>query len=51
MAASSVINERWEPSSNKMFPRIRKPSALMGAIAVFNKLIVGMGGLLLEGIP
>ena len=40
VATSSVMNERCKPSSNKMLPLIRKPSALIGARAVFSKLIV-----------
>lgn len=40
VAASFVINERWEPSSKRMLPLILNPLVVIGAIAVFNKLIV-----------
>ena len=52
VATSSVINECCEPSSNKMMPLIRNPSALMGATTVFSKLIVlVVGGHVLECEP
>ena len=40
VAVSLVMNERCEPSSNRMLPWICNPFALMGAIAVFNRLMV-----------
>ena len=40
VAISMVINEHWEPSSKRILPWVRNPLALIGAIAVFNKLIV-----------
>ena len=40
VAVSMVINECCEPSSKRMLPWIHTPLALMGAMAVFSKLIV-----------
>ena len=46
-AVSSVINDRCEPSSKRIFPCIRTPLPTTGAIAVFSKVTVSRISLLL----
>ena len=49
LATSSVMKENCEPSSNKMLSWIHKPSAQMGVMAVFSRVIVLLvGGHLME---
>ena len=50
-AISMIINERCEPLSKRMFPYIRIPSPITGAIAVFSKVTVIRGISLLLCIP